>query len=202
MSHASAIPSRCDNVPDDWMPDIVGLVLALPAVMISCWIDFIFTAYMTLPVLLIIILLTPLHERLHQIGFNWGGYDSEIRLWHYPPHVIARRQHVDARTWIIMEIAPLVGIAILLVLFTPPISVILGAGRWETIIITLLSLGFHFGSAGGDFYYLWKFKLNYGDDATAYLIDTVDEPDNGPYEMYYCPPKNTNSNTNSNSNSN
>jgi hypothetical protein len=142
---------------------------------------------------LIVTLLLPLHEKLHQLGFSWGGYDSEIRLWHNPPHVIARNQHIDADTWITMEIAPAIGVGIVLFLFTPPVAVIAGAEKWDTLIFTIVVLFIHIGGSAGDLYNLWRFKRNYSNDATAYIVDTVDNPESGPFKIYYCPPEHTDS---------
>lgn len=143
----------------------------------------------------IIIALTPVHEKLHQWAFNRNGYESEIRYFHNPPHVLAEKQHVDPDTWKQMELAPFVGLGSVILFFSIGLTAMLGLNSTDMLAFTLLLLGFHTLGSANDLFLYYRMRRRYNSNATAYIIDTADDDSvKHPFKIYYCRKKPSNDN--------
>jgi len=188
MSTETDVPNRCDHIAamNGQVIALVILVLTPPIILMM-----ILYGLMGLGVVaiayLIVFLTTPIHEKLHKLVFDRGDYQSEIRYNHLRPHVIAPNQHIDTDTWKRMELAPFVGLGIVFMLFIPPLPIFAGANSVETITFTYAVLSIHTAGSMSDLWIRNWLNWNYSNKATAYMVDTADQPDSGPFNLYYCP---------------
>lgn len=92
------------------------------------------------------------HEHLHNWAFKRNEYDSEIRYFPFPPHVLAEKQHIDSSTWERMELAPLLGLGYVYLFYTTGFTAIFGFDPTEILAFTFVILSLHIVSCLNDLF--------------------------------------------------
>ncbi len=145
-----------------------------------------------------VLLLVPLHEKVHELTFKLHGYDAKSYSWPPNAHAIAPNQQIRLSHMAAVEWAPFYVIGYTLLIVVPVVGMV-APGWFETNNILIWSLYIHAATCIFDLRQLVHFRRNYGKNTFAYMEETTDSIFQGTplggskldyeyadFELYYC----------------